>query len=559
MASGTAAAAASPRDEANDLIVRRVRIGVLVVQTCALPILISNYTLMPPRASWAYLLDMTGFALVALALWLLRLSAVRRHPITFALCVGGTACSLRAVAGIWLDDLAQTAILCVAVALTAGATLPWGVRPQLIASAFAGGAVAANAYMANSVAAEVPHVAVAVVISLAVSVILAYELQRHGEALANETARPQRAEADLARLNSELEQRVAKRTAELAAAMHRVEREALERQQATLELDATQKRLQDILDNAPAAIQLKDTAGRYLLVNRDAKTTRGMPRDQLSGRSPHDIFPAQIADTLLANDRRVLEQRAPLQLEETIRHPDGSWHIYLSVKVPLFDADGAPMGVCGISTDITARNQMEAELRRSEASLSALVENTTDSIWSVDRNGVIQVMNSVFRERFRTRYGVDYDRAISEAVVPQGIWDDLFALYARAFRGEHVQVERTIPRNGEPEHFLISVHPIIENGVVTGATVFSKDITERKRVEARAREHQAELAHVLRLGTMGEMAAGVGHEIHQPLGAIANYAQGCVHRLRSGSSDAAALLPIIEEIAREALRAGEII
>ena len=58
---------------------------------------------------------------------------------------------------------------------------------------------------------------------------------------------------------------------------------------------------------------------------------------------------------------------------------------------------------------------------------------------------------------------------------------------------------------------------------------------------------------------MGEMAAGLAHEINQPLGAIANYAQGCVRRLRDGSNDVAALLPIVEQIAAEALRAGEII
>jgi C4-dicarboxylate-specific signal transduction histidine kinase len=39
-------------------------------------------------------------------------------------------------------------------------------------------------------------------------------------------------------------------------------------------------------------------------------------------------------------------------------------------------------------------------------------------------------------------------------------------------------------------------------------------------------QHQADLAHVLRLGTIGEMTAGLAHEINQPLGAIANYAQG---------------------------------
>ncbi len=58
---------------------------------------------------------------------------------------------------------------------------------------------------------------------------------------------------------------------------------------------------------------------------------------------------------------------------------------------------------------------------------------------------------------------------------------------------------------------------------------------------------------------MGEMAAGLAHEINQPLGAIANYAQGCTRRLRVGSVDGAELLPIVEEIAHEALRAGETI
>ena len=74
-----------------------------------------------------------------------------------------------------------------------------------------------------------------------------------------------------------------------------------------------------------------------------------------------------------------------------------------------------------------------------------------------------------------------------------------------------------------------------------------------------ALQHQADLAHVLRLGTMGEMTAGLAHEINQPLGAIANYAQGSARRLRDGAIDAQALLPIVEEIGAEALRAGEII
>jgi signal transduction histidine kinase len=58
---------------------------------------------------------------------------------------------------------------------------------------------------------------------------------------------------------------------------------------------------------------------------------------------------------------------------------------------------------------------------------------------------------------------------------------------------------------------------------------------------------------------MGEMAAGLAHEINQPLAAIVNYAQGCSRRLRADAADVDAILPVIDDIAAEGLRAGEII
>jgi signal transduction histidine kinase len=73
------------------------------------------------------------------------------------------------------------------------------------------------------------------------------------------------------------------------------------------------------------------------------------------------------------------------------------------------------------------------------------------------------------------------------------------------------------------------------------------------------RQHQAELAHMLRLHTMGEMAAALAHEINQPLCAITNYAQGGVQRLRAGTADPTVLRVAFEAIAREGLRAGQIL
>lgn len=82
---------------------------------------------------------------------------------------------------------------------------------------------------------------------------------------------------------------------------------------------------------------------------------------------------------------------------------------------------------------------------------------------------------------------------------------------------------------------------------------------EKAEEELRARQHQAGLAHAARLSTLGGMASGLAHEINQPLSAIVSYASGSAQRIRAGDADAAALLQVVDSIADEALRAGEIL
>ncbi len=86
-----------------------------------------------------------------------------------------------------------------------------------------------------------------------------------------------------------------------------------------------------------------------------------------------------------------------------------------------------------------------------------------------------------------------------------------------------------------------------------------RDITARKRVEADLKAQEMELAHVGRLTMMGEMATGLAHEINQPLGAIAAYAEGASIRLRDGKPDVDSLTVVLERIALDAHRAGQVI
>lgn len=85
------------------------------------------------------------------------------------------------------------------------------------------------------------------------------------------------------------------------------------------------------------------------------------------------------------------------------------------------------------------------------------------------------------------------------------------------------------------------------------------DITDRRHAEDEARQLQDRLTHFSRLSTMGEMAAGLAHEINQPLSAIATYAQACQRLLRQPEPDIVEVVGALEHINAQALRAGEVI
>jgi two-component system sensor histidine kinase TtrS len=115
---------------------------------------------------------------------------------------------------------------------------------------------------------------------------------------------------------------------------------------------------------------------------------------------------------------------------------------------------------------------------------------------------------------------------------------------------------------GDGSETIVSVSGSIVrdgHGTVIGYEGVLRDISQRKRLEAERREQQAELAHVLRLSSMGEMAAEMAHELTQPLAAMVNYASACVRYVRGGRDERAKLLQGLELIAAQGLRAGEIV
>jgi len=149
------------------------------------------------------------------------------------------------------------------------------------------------------------------------------------------------------------------------------------------------------------------------------------------------------------------------------------------------------------------------------------------------------------------------------------VWTEHHLLPILSRAGKRVAVEgivRDVSERKRAEAALHEAHRALEQRVAERTAELAQtnaalraEIVERQRAQEQLRQHQAALAHVLRVSTMGEMAAGLAHEINQPLGAIANFANGIVARLRGGHGRPEALLGAAEQIAAEALRAGEVI
>jgi PAS domain S-box-containing protein len=161
-----------------------------------------------------------------------------------------------------------------------------------------------------------------------------------------------------------------KRDADFQRTIDALLAESGERQRVEEALRASEQRLQDILDNTTAVVFVKDLDLRYLLVNREYERRHQVQREQIRGKTDFDIHPQDVAETVRANDRHVIEAGAPIQFEEAVPMAEGERQ-YVVVKFLLRDRAVRPYAVCGIATDITELKRAE-ELQARRARQAAL-------------------------------------------------------------------------------------------------------------------------------------------------------------------------------------------
>ncbi|MBW7974760.1 EAL domain-containing protein [Bradyrhizobium sp. BR 10289] len=143
--------------------------------------------------------------------------------------------------------------------------------------------------------------------------------------------------------------------------------EELEQTHRRAEQDLLRARefLDSIIENIPIAVFAKDAKdSRYVLLNRAGEEYYGMPREEMLGKTPEQIFPKEIARVVSEQDRRVVDSGTPMFQEGHLLEVGVNGHDRLvnSRKLLVCDSNGAPQYVVGVIEDVTERITNEARI-----------------------------------------------------------------------------------------------------------------------------------------------------------------------------------------------------
>jgi len=272
--------------------------------------------------------------------------------------------------------------------------------------------------------------------------------------------------------------------------------EAEERALAETALRSTKNQLQAILDHSPAMIFVKDTEGRYLLINRRYEELHHLSPSEVMGKTDDDLFDRDTADGLQSNDRKVLQTGCPLSLEETVPVDSGVLTV-ISTKFPLKDANGLPYAVCGIATDITERKRAEDALRQSHAFIRQIIDTDPNFIFTKDREGRFTLVNQAVADAYGStvedlvgKTDADFDRKADEGTFFRGIDPDVISTREERFTPEEIVTDV----HGNRRWVQTVKRPILDD---TGHAIMilgaATDITDRKRMEEALRQRERDL------------------------------------------------------------------
>jgi PAS domain S-box-containing protein len=337
---------------------------------------------------------------------------------------------------------------------------------------------------------------------------------------------------------------------------------ALARRKAERAADESERRFQRLADSAPVMVWMSGSDGRCTYVNeRWLAFTGRQLEDELGDGWAESVHPAD-RDECQRLYREAMRERREFTREYRLRRRDSMYRWVLDHGAPRLAEDGVFAGHVGSCIDVTELKTAQRALAETHALRSAIFGSLYGEVAALDRHGVVVAANEAWTSgaspgmavganflescRQAAAAGDPTAQASRDAIVSvlEGARTQARFEYADTPSAEERWVEVTVERVRAP----------------AGGVVISRiDITRRRQAEEAAQRQREELAHVLRVTTLGELAASLAHELNQPLAAILSNAQASRRLLDAGHADTADVREALADIGVDAKRASEII
>jgi PAS domain S-box-containing protein len=334
-----------------------------------------------------------------------------------------------------------------------------------------------------------------------------------------------------------------------------------------------EERTRLIIDTVPAQLWTESPDGVVDFVNRRWIDYTGMTLEQAVGSGWNRMVHPDDIERVLSKWRILVSEGKPREIESRLRRFDGEYRWFLSRCCPLVDRSGNILGWYGSDTDIHDRKEAEERLRQSEAHLQEA--QTLGRVGSWVFNIAAETVSGS-PELFRI-FGRDPgDEQLTKEMIsdvrsmpifrasvhPEDLpFVEEFTNKTRSEGKVGGELEyRIVLRDGSVKYVHSVAHPVLDaSGNVVQYIGTIMDVTERNRAEEALRQAQADLAHVNRVTTMGELTASVAHEVNQPIAAAVTNANTCLRWLARDQPDLEEARAAAMRIVNDGTRAAEII
>lgn len=281
------------------------------------------------------------------------------------------------------------------------------------------------------------------------------------------------------------------------------------------------QRLSDILDNTPAMALMKDTTGVITYANRRFCRFVQSDPQAIIGLTDEDVFGSEVSARIRENDVEVIRSKKPIQVEEDVT-VNGTTYTWASSKFPLLDSKGRVHSVCTISLDISDRIQREKQLEL----FRSVVSSATDGIVLLEKTDSSDYITMFVSKELGKSFDVKPDALLNLDIrsffrrILTNSGEAKIAAHLKAILSESTYtttIEVPMPKDGPIYLELRSRHPGEQDRhMVLTFTNVTQQVLAQKTIESQ----QDELTRFGRYAALGEIAAGIAHEINTPLNVI---------------------------------------